>query len=78
MSDAYTLIQNGLIIDGTGSDPFPGDVLIKVFGVCDVACVGATATIELGVSGNTAVLIAQTTAADLIACLAHMNREVAA
>ena len=29
MSDAYTLIQNGLIIDGTGSDPFPGDVLIK-------------------------------------------------
>ena len=29
MSDAYTLIQNGLIIDGTGSDPFPGDVLIS-------------------------------------------------
>ena len=28
MSDAYTLIQNGLIIDGTGHDPFPGDVLI--------------------------------------------------
>ena len=28
MSDAYTLIQNGLIIDGTGSAPFPGDVLI--------------------------------------------------
>ena len=29
MSDAYTLIQNGLIIDGTGSDPFSGDVLIS-------------------------------------------------
>ena len=29
MSDAYTLIQNGLIIDGTGSDPFTGDVLIS-------------------------------------------------
>ena len=28
MSDAYTLIQNGLIIDGTRSDPFPDDVLI--------------------------------------------------
>ena len=29
MSDAYTLIENGLIIDGTGSDPFTGDVLIS-------------------------------------------------
>ena len=29
MSDAYTLIKNGLIIDGTGSDPFTGDVLIS-------------------------------------------------
>ena len=29
MSDAYTLIQNGLIIDGTGSDPYTGDVLIS-------------------------------------------------
>ena len=44
-----------------------GDVLLQVFGICDVALVGATATAELGVSGNTAVLIAQITAADLIA-----------
>jgi len=46
-----------------------GDVLMQVFGICDVALVQAapTATIELGVSGNTAVLIAQTTANTLIA-----------
>ncbi len=44
-----------------------GDVLLQVFGICDVACEGATATIELGVSGNTAVLIVQTTATALIA-----------
>lgn len=44
-----------------------GDVLLQVFGICDVALLGATATIELGVSGNTAVLIAQATGTDLIA-----------
>lgn len=43
-----------------------GDVLLTVFGICDVALLGATATIELGVSGNTAALIAQATATDLI------------
>jgi len=44
-----------------------GDVLLTVIGICDVACEGATATIEVGVSGNTAALIAQTTATTLIA-----------
>lgn len=44
-----------------------GDVLLQVFGICDVALLGATATIELGVSGNTAILIAQATGTDLIA-----------
>lgn len=44
-----------------------GDVIVQVFGICDVAYTGATSTIELGVSGNTAVLIAQTTGANLIA-----------
>lgn len=45
-----------------------GDVLLQVFGVCNVALTsGGAATIELGVSGNTAVLIAQTTATALIA-----------
>jgi len=44
-----------------------GDVALVVFGVVDVALTsGGAATIELGVSGNTAVLIAQSTATDLI------------
>ena len=44
-----------------------GDVLLKVFGICDVALTsGGVAKIELGVAGNTAVLIAQSTATELI------------
>ena len=35
-----------------------GDVLVRVFGVCTVDLVGA-ATLEVGVTGNTAALIAQ-------------------
>jgi len=42
-----------------------GTVLVKVFGVCSVNLTGAGATIELGIAGNTAALIAQTTAIDL-------------
>lgn len=43
-----------------------GTVLAQVFGVCqtDMNSLGA-ATIEVGISGNTAALIAQTTATDL-------------
>lgn len=44
-----------------------GDVVCSVIGVCNTALTGATATIEVGVSGNTAVLIAQATGTDLIA-----------
>lgn len=44
-----------------------GDLLLQVFGICDVTLLGATATIELGVSGDTAGFIAQATATDLIA-----------
>src|SRR3990172_11877847 len=44
-----------------------GDVLLRVFGVCKEALTsGGAATIELGVSGNTAALIAQATATALI------------
>lgn len=55
--------------DGTG-DPFTifnvtGAVLVKVFGVCTTDLAGATATVEVGVSGSTASLIAQTTATDI-------------
>ena len=51
MSDAYTLIQNGLIIDGTGADPFPGDVLISgqrivAVGANAGASCAANATVE--------------------------------
>jgi hypothetical protein len=42
-----------------------GDILLVVFGLCQVSVTGA-GTIELGISGNTAALIAQATAADLI------------
>lgn len=55
--------------DGT-SDPYTlfrvtGDVLVRVFGVCTTLLEGATATLEVGVAGNTAALIAQTTATDI-------------
>jgi hypothetical protein len=42
-----------------------GNVLVTVWGICDTSLTGATATIEVGVAGNTAALIAQTTATDL-------------
>ena len=44
-----------------------GDVLLVVFGICKTALTsGGASTIELGVSGDTAVLIAQATATALI------------
>lgn len=42
-----------------------GNCLVNVFGICDTSLEGANATIEVGVTGNTAGLIAQTTATDL-------------
>lgn len=55
--------------DGTG-DPYTlftvtGVVEMRVFGVCSVDLVGASATIEVGVAGGTALVIAQTTATDI-------------
>lgn len=41
-----------------------GTVFVQMFGVCQTALTGA-GTIELGISGNTAALIAQTTGTDL-------------
>lgn len=37
-------------------------VMVKIIGVCSTNLVGATATLEVGVTGSTAGLIAQTTA----------------
>ena len=43
-----------------------GDVEVRVYGLCQVLMdSGGAATIELGIAGNTAALIAQTTATDL-------------
>lgn len=56
--------------DGT-ADPYTiftvtGDVIIKaIWGVVNTSLTGASATIEVGVTGNTAGLIAQETATDL-------------
>jgi len=54
--------------DGT-SDPFTlfnvtGDVILKIYGVCTTLLAG-TGTLEVGVTGNTAALIAQTTGTDI-------------
>lgn len=56
--------------DGGTNDPYTlftvtGDVLVRIFGVCTTLLAGATATLEVGVAGNTAALIAQTTATDI-------------
>jgi len=43
-----------------------GDVCVQIFGLCQVLMdSGGASTIELGIAGNTAALIAQTTATDL-------------
>lgn len=42
-----------------------GAVLVSLFGVCSEDLVGATATIEVGIAGNTAALLAQTVATDI-------------
>jgi hypothetical protein len=42
-----------------------GDVLVHIFGVCTTLLAGASATVEVGVSSGTALLLAQTTATDI-------------
>lgn len=42
-----------------------GTVAVRIFAVCSGSLTGATATTEVGVSGNTAALIAQTTATNI-------------
>lgn len=55
--------------NGTGNpaDLFTvtGDVLVRVFGVCSTDLVGANATVEVGITGNTATLLAQTTGTNI-------------
>lgn len=57
--------------DGGTNDPFTlfnvtGDVLVRMYGVCTVTLVGA-ATLEVGLTGNTALLLAQVADATTIA-----------
>ena len=42
-----------------------GDVAVRVFATCSTLLAGDTATLEVGITGNTAVLLAQTTATDI-------------
>jgi len=42
-----------------------GSVFVQIFGVCQTDLAGALATVEVGIVGNTAALIAQTTATDV-------------
>ena len=42
-----------------------GEVLVRIFGVCTVALTGASATVSVGVTGNTAALIALETGTDI-------------
>ena len=44
-----------------------GDVIVRIFGVCTTGLAGATGTVAVGVTGNTAAILPVTTGTDLIA-----------
>lgn len=44
-----------------------GTILVRIFGICSTGLSGNTATLSVGVTGDTASLIALSTATDLIA-----------
>lgn len=67
-----TQVGNYNFIDDAGAQgvftifTVTGDVMVSVIGICQVLMdSGGAATIELGIAGNTAAVIAQTTATDL-------------
>lgn len=63
-----TLTFDGTAVGDVGTDALftvTGAVLLNIIGVCTEDLAGATATLEVGVSGNTAALLAQTTATDI-------------
>ena len=58
--------------DGGTSDPFTlfnvtGDVIVRLYGVCTTTLTNATATVEVGLTGNTGLLLPTTTGTDLVA-----------
>ena len=66
---AYTFAGQGGAQGSIGLFTVTGDVEVEIFGICKDAFTtgGGAATIAVGVAGNTAVIIAQATATDLIA-----------
>ncbi len=70
-----TITFNGSVSGGTGDydgvgNPFSifditGDVKAKIIGVCTTTLSGASAILEVGVTGNLSGIIAQTTATDI-------------
>jgi hypothetical protein len=58
---AYTGAANLGAVGATTLFTVTGDVVLSIFAVCSETLSGATATVEVGISGNTAALIAQTT-----------------
>jgi hypothetical protein len=72
VAQSRSVVGNWNFTDDTGAQAaytiftVTGDVVIMVSGLCQVALTsGGAATIEMGIAGNTAGLIAQTTATDL-------------
>jgi hypothetical protein len=58
---AYTGASHLGAQDATTLFTVTGDVIVNIFAVCSEDLAGASATVEVGIAGNTAALIAQTT-----------------
>ncbi len=72
VSQWRTAIGNYNFTDDTGAQAaytvftVTGDVVVQVFGLCQILMdSGGVAKIEMGIAGNTAAIIAQTTATEL-------------
>lgn len=77
--DGITVIKSMTFAGGTTDDPgdydgagnpatlftVTGDVILRIIAICKTNLAGANATLEVGVSGDTAKFIAQTTATDI-------------
>lgn len=61
----YTGAANAGAVGATTLFNVTGTALVSVFAVCAVDLVGLTSTIEVGISGNTAAIIAQTTSENI-------------
>lgn len=78
-NDGITVIKSMTLAGGTTNDPgdydgtgnpatlftVTGDVILRIIAICKASLAGASATIEVGVSGTTNKFIAQTTATEI-------------